>query len=170
MLCIYALAHFYLYQRVCLAAAPSTIAKRWIAGATIVLGLSFIAGMLLERMYSSTLSGIVYTIGVSWLPFVLYGLIALIAIDLVRLCNYFFHFLPQFSVQTTRCIAAGVTLLITITVIAGHINARSTKITTIPLRIHKNITGKKNIRIAMVSDIHFGTIINRSWEEKLVRL
>ncbi|MCL2328172.1 MAG: metallophosphoesterase [Bacteroidetes bacterium] len=170
MLCIYAAAHFYLYNRVCLAIAPSPEAKRYIAGVIILLALSFVGGMFLERAFSSTFSGIVFKIGVSWLPFLLYALLAIVAIDVVRLCNYFFHFLPQFSVHTTRLIAAGVAFLITITVILGHINATRTKITTIPLRIHKSVTGEKNIRIAMVSDIHFGTIINRSWEEKLVRL
>lgn len=170
ILCIYAAVHFYLYQRVCLAVAPSPAARRFILGAIIVLALSFIGGMLLERTCSSTFSGIVYRIGISWLPFLLYALLAIIAIDLLRLSNYFFHFLPQFSVQTTRIFAVGVAILVAGTVIWGNINAHNTQIVTIPLRIHKSVEGKKNIRIAMVSDIHFGTIINRLWEDKLVQL
>lgn len=170
MLCIYAAAHVYLYQRLNLALLPSPAAKRMIAVGIGMLALSFIAGMFFERAFSSTFSGIVFKIGVSWLPFLLYALIAIIAIDAVRLCDYFFHFLPQFSVHATRYFAAGIAIIVTLTVIFGHINATHTQITTIPLRIHKSVSGKKNIRIAMVSDIHFGTIINRAWEEKLVRL
>jgi len=170
ILCIYAAVHFYLYNRVCLAVAPSPEAKRYIFGAIIVLAVSFVGGMLLERAFSSTLSGIVFRIGVWWLPFLLYALLAIVAVDVLRLCNYFFHFLPQFSLQTTRIFAAGVAIVITGIVILGHINATRTQIITIPLRIHKSVAGAKHIRIAMASDIHFGTIINRSWEEKLVRL
>lgn len=170
IMCVYAALHFYVYQRICLAVSPSPVAKRIVLGAIIALALSFVGGMFLERAFSSTLSAVVYKIGVAWLPFLLYAFMAIVLIDLVRLSNYFFHFLPQFSLQTTRIFAAGVAVLIIGTVIWGHINARNTNVVKIPLQIHKNVEGNKNIRIAMVSDIHFGTIIDTSWEEKLLRL
>lgn len=170
MFCLYAAVHVYLYQRLNLALEPSPAAKKILLGVIILLALSFFGGMWLERTCSSPFSGVVYRIGVGWLPFLLYALVAIVAIDVLRLGNYFFHFLPQFSVHTTRWIAAGVAVLVVGTVVAGYINARNTRIVTLPLRIHKNVEGEKNIRIAMVSDIHFGTIINRAWEEKLVQL
>ncbi|MDR2963839.1 MAG: metallophosphoesterase [Bacteroidales bacterium] len=170
MLCVYAAVHFYVYQRLCLALAPSVGAKRMIAIAIVLLALAFVGGMILERSYSSNVSELVYKIGVSWLPFLLYGLLAIVAIDIVRLLNYFFHFLPSISVQTTRIMAFVVFACIFVIVALGHRNAINTRIVQLPLRIHKSVSGEKNVRIALVTDIHFGAIINQAWEEKLVTL
>ena len=103
----------------------------------------FIVGNVLERTSSSAFSEWVYRIGSFWLAFMLYLTIAVVVIDIVRVFDYFFHFLPPFTQIMKFRLGLIVFSLVSIVVIAGHINALWINVKEIPLNIHKKVSGSQ---------------------------
>lgn len=130
----------------------------------------FILGSFLERTFSSAFSEWVYRIGAFWLAFMLYFTIAAVLIDLVRIFNYFFHFLPIFSVIMKLRLGLIVVSLVSVVVIAGHINALWIHVKEIPLTIHKKVSGVSEIKILLASDIHLGALIGERREKRLLEI
>lgn len=165
---VYAFSHYYLYQRTIQLFAPPPSFKKWIAISYVILASFFIGGMFLEKLYPSLLSEWIYKIGTAYLPFLLYFLLVLLSIDLIRILNHFFHFLPLFSQHQKTLFGISAIVLVCVIVCIGHINAKHIRITRIPLTIHKTVNDNKNIKLLMASDIHLGAIIGESWEKKFL--
>ncbi len=128
----------------------------------------FFVGSILERTFSSAFSEWVYRIGAFWLAFMLYFTIASVLIDLVRIFNYFFHFMPTFSAIIKLRLGLVVVSLVSIIVIAGHINALWINVKEIPLTIHKKVSGSPEVKILLASDIHLGALIGERREKRLL--
>jgi uncharacterized protein len=129
---------------------------------------SFIIGEVLEHTHPSVISEWIYRLGAFWLAFMLYLFLVILFIDIVRLFNYFFHFLPQVS-ELQKALAGLIVLAsVSVIVISGHLNALSTRIKEINLEIPKSVKGEQKMKVLMVSDIHLGALIGDNLEEKLV--
>lgn len=135
-----------------------------------VIVSSFIIGEILEHTHSSIISEWIYRVGAFWLAFMLYLFIAILVIDIVRLFDHFFHFLPLLS--DTHKFKAGIAVLalVSIVVLSGHLNAINTRVREISLSIPKQVSGERKMKIAMVSDIHLGALIGENLEKQLVRI
>ena len=165
---IYFSTNYYLFVRGLQAFALNQAMKRWYIILFWTIVASFIAGSFLERLASSAFSEWVYRIGSFWLAYMLYLVLAVVLIDLVRVANYFFHFLPSFTPIMRFRLGAIVFSLASIVVIAGHINALLINVKEIPLTIHKKVTGPSEVKILMASDIHLGALIGERREKKLL--
>ncbi len=130
----------------------------------------FIIGSSLERVFSSAFSEWVYRIGAFWLAFMLYFTIAAVLIDLVRILNYFFHFLPVFSEIMKFRLGLAIVSIVSLIVIGGHINALLINVKEIPLTIHKKVSGSSEVKILMASDIHLGALIGERREKRLLEI
>lgn len=130
----------------------------------------FLIGSILERTFSSSFSEWVYRIGAFWLAFMLYFTIAAVLIDVVRIFNYFFHFLPAFSEIMKFRLGLAVVLIVSLIVIGGHINALWINVKEIPLTIHKKVSGSPEVKILMASDIHLGALIGERREKRLLEI
>jgi predicted MPP superfamily phosphohydrolase len=144
--------------------------KRWYIAVFWTVVSTFIAGSILERTYTSAFSEWVYRIGAFWLAYMLYLTIAVFLIDIVRIFNYFFHFLPDFSQVMRLKLGLFVFLFASVIVIGGHINALWINVREIPLTIHKKIEGTSEVKILMASDIHLGALIGDRREERLLKI
>lgn len=130
----------------------------------------FIVGETLEHTHSSAVGEWIYRIGAFWLAFMLYFFLTLLLFDIVRLLNYFFHFLPEMT-QTLRFRLGLITVaFVSLIVLAGHINALCTRVREISLTIPKKVTGSHEMKILMASDIHLGALIGENREKKLVKI
>jgi predicted MPP superfamily phosphohydrolase len=98
----------------------------------------------------------------------LYLTMIVFIIDMVRLFNYFFHFLPDFTAISRFKVGLFVIVLVSIIVIAGHINALTINVRQIPLTIHKKVAGKSEVKILMASDLHLGALIGERREKRLL--
>lgn len=132
--------------------------------------LSFIAGEFLEHTNPSAIGEWIYRIGAFWLAFMLYLFLIVLFVDIVRLINYFFHFIPELSPSSQFATGLAVLTLVSVSVLFGHINAINPKIKEISLSIPKQVSGDDNMKLLMVSDIHLGALVGENREEKLVRL
>ena len=105
-----------------------------------------------------------------WLAFMLYLLIAVVVIDVVRLFDYFLHFLPELSPSFKFNTGIAVLALVSIIVLSGHLNAINTRVREVSLSIPKKILGEHKMKVVMASDIHLGALIGENREEQLVRI
>jgi len=96
-------------------------------------------------------------IGGIWFAAVLYFLIIALFINLLEFSDKFFHFLPDFGIFKFKILLSIIGLVFCLLII-GFINARTPRIKALNLEINKK-SALGNLKIAMVSDVHFGTII-----------
>lgn len=165
---IYTSANYYLYVRGLQAFSFNQPLKRWYVFIFWTVAFLFIAGSILERTATSSFSEWIYRIGSFWIAYMLYLGLAVVLIDVIRIFNYFIHFLPPFSEVMKFRLGVGVISLVSIIVIAGHINALWINVKEIPLTIHKKVTGSPEVKILMASDLHLGALIGERREKHLL--
>jgi len=168
ILIIYGSVNYYLFARGLQAFSLSQPMRRWFIAIFWTVASMFIVGSVLERTATSAFSEWIYRIGAFWMAYMLYLLIGVVVIDLVRMLNYFFHFLPQFSQAMKFKLGLMVFGMATLVVAYGHINALWTNVKEIPLTIHKKVTGSSEVTILMASDIHLGALIGERREKHLL--
>lgn len=170
VLLIYGSVNYYLFVRGVQAFSLTPWLKRWFTIVFWLVAASFVTGSLLEYTISSAFSEWVYRIGSFWLAAMLYFTLTVFLIDLVRVANHFFHFLPEFTPLMRFRLGIGVVSLVTVIVVAGHINALWINVKEIPLTIHKKVTGNPEVKILMASDIHLGALIGERREKRLLEI
>jgi len=168
VLLIYSSVNYYLYVRGLQAFSLSQPMKRWYIVIFWTVASMFIAGSVLERTATSAFSEWIYRIGSFWLAFMLYLFIAVVLIDIVRILNYLIHFLPVISQVMKFRLGLIAVSVVSIVVVAGHINALWINVKEIPLTIHKKVSGPAEVKILMASDLHLGALIGERREKRLL--
>jgi hypothetical protein len=96
----------------------------------------------------------------------LYFLLAVVALDLVRLVNHFIPIYPAGMInnyqQVKYIIGASVTGLVAVAVLLGHINSIMPRVVTLDLPVPARASKLERLNIVAVTDIHLGTIVGRS--------
>jgi predicted MPP superfamily phosphohydrolase len=167
---IYATSNYYLFVRGLQVFSMNLPLRRSFILLFWTLVPLFLIGSILERTYSSAFSEWIYRIGAFWLAFMLYFTIAAVLIDVIRIFNYFFHFLPVFSEIMKFRLGLAVVSIASLIVMGGHINALWINVKEIPLTIHKKVTGSPEVKILMASDIHLGALIGEHREKRLLEI
>jgi len=170
VLLIYGSINYYLFVRGVQAFSLSLPMKRWFSIVFWLVVASFVTGSVLEHTVSSAFSEWVYRIGSFWLAAMLYFTLAVFLIDLIRIANHFFHFLPEFTSLMRFRLGVAVVGVVTLIVVAGHINALWINVKEIPLTIHKKVSGNQEVKILMASDIHLGALIGERRERRLLEI
>lgn len=168
VLTIYGSVNYYLFVRGLQAFSLNLVSKRSFIVIFWTIVSMFILGNILERTATSAFSEWIYRIGSFWLAYMLYLVLAVVFIDIVRLFDHFFHFLPPFSPIMKFSLGTVVFVLASLVVIGGHINALCINVKEIPLTIHKKVSGPAEMKILMASDIHLGALIGERREKKLL--
>ena len=168
VLTIYGSVNYYLFVRGLQAFSLNLVSKRSFIVIFWTIVSMFILGNILERTATSAFSEWIYRIGSFWLAYMLYLVLAVVFIDIVRLFDHFFHFLPPFSPILKFSLGVVVFVLASLVVIGGHINALCINVKEIPLTIHKKVSGPAEMKILMASDIHLGALIGERREKKLL--
>ena len=170
VLLIYSTVNYYLFVRGLQVFSLSQPIRRWYIIVFWTVVSMFIAGSVLERTATSAFSEWICRIGAFWLAFMLYLVIAVVLIDIIRIFNYFFHFLPEFTQLVKFCLGLTVFSIVSLIVIGGHINALWINVKEIPLTIHKKVSGSAEVKILMASDIHLGALIGERRERHLLNI
>ncbi len=170
VLLIYFSVNFLIYTRGLQAFSISPAWRKTYIITFWLIVASFVIGEILEHTYSSLIGEWIYRIGAFWLAFMLYFTLAILLIDFVRLLNYFFHFLPEITQNFRFRLGIMTIAVVSLIVLAGHINALNTRIKEISLNIPKKVTGNHQMKIVMASDIHLGALIGENREEHLVSI
>ncbi len=166
VLSVYGLVNFYIFRRglQALAAYPRS---RWIfIAAFLALVLAYPAGRILMGLGRNSAAGLVVKAGSFHLALMIYLLLGVIVIDLSRLVNSLWPFVPKaWSARPGQTgaalflLVAGSSLLV---VIGGAVNAARPRIRELAISIDKPAGGRRSLTIVMASDVHLGTIAGSS--------
>jgi predicted MPP superfamily phosphohydrolase len=171
-LSIYGLINFYVLRRGAQALGGYPAAKLVFMAAFIALTLAYPLGRVLMSLGRNSLSSPFIMAGSFHMVVMLYGFIGAVLIDLVRLLNAFFHFLPRsFSSRPSPAglvlflAVAGITVL---SIAAGAYNAVRPRTVELSLSIPKKAGTIDHLTIVLASDLHLGTLVGKSRLEKIV--
>lgn len=172
ILSIHFLVNYYIYHRGIqwLETIPSL--KTAFRIVMLVLVLAYPAGRFLERIWYSPVSNTLHWIGAFWFAGMLYFTLLIFAADIVRIFNFFIHFLPKTNTEAFYSLkyytGIGIASAGILVILGGFLNAWHPKIHQHNLKINKHVDGKKQLKIVAASDIHLGTIIGPRKTRKLV--
>lgn len=172
ILSIHFIVNYYIYIR----------GIQWLQGAPqlkvafkvimLILFIAYPTGRFLEKIWYTPIAKTFHWIGAFWFAGMLYFTISLIAIDIIRILNLAFQFLPTkntVSYEKLKLIfGSGTTILILLLMFIGFLNAWHPKISKHTIKLNKNANGLKELKIVAASDIHLGTIIGPRKTQKLV--
>lgn len=141
-------------------------AAYWIA--FWIIALSYLIGRFGEAYSPSAVSTAATFVGSFWLGLMLYLFLILVLIDLVRLANAFWHFLPASVMQRPDYAGFGVLLICLGLLAYGTWNAWHPIVRHYDVTIDKPAGSLKQLHIVMASDIHLGNIVRSGRLRKLV--
>ncbi len=171
---IYTLVNYYIFTRALQAIPVDSSFRIWFIFSFWLIAATFVAARFLERTYPGHLTECFTWVGSFWLTFMLFFFLIAVLLDLTRLFNHFFHFLPSFLfadyVKTKLIVLLVSVAYTTIMVTIGYVNARNPRVRELSLEVGKSGHGLKSLTNAMASDIHLGTIIRKAKAKELVRL
>lgn len=173
MILLYVLLCVYLFVRGW-QALPSTTAVR-VAYSTVftLLAFGYVLGVVFRKAIPLWLSDVIEVLGSTWFIAFLYILIAVVFIDLLRLANHWWHFFPSWITthyaQAKLIAFFSVLGIVVILFTWGYIRFTHPKVNQLQLAVHKQVEGKKELRIVAVSDLHLGSIIGKGRLQKFVQ-
>jgi len=140
--------------------------------AFIVAAYGYIFAKLLYKILPSIIYDIWLGIGAIWFAFFVYFILFLVGLDIIRLLESFFHFLPKCIYnnfeQTKKITAIVVIALVGLIVFLGNLNKRDITIKTLNLTLPKG-SGKLNeINVVMASDLHLSPIDGERLLSKII--
>lgn len=102
----------------------------------------------------------------------LYFFLLVLVIDIVRLLNYIVPFFPNYfsSVSFKNIVLIASIAIVSVTVLAGYINAISPRVKKLTISINKQANQLKSVKAVLVTDVHMGTIIGPRRISKMVNL
>jgi predicted MPP superfamily phosphohydrolase len=137
----------------------------------VFVALSYIAGRVLERYSVCAFSDLLIWIGSIWFGMMLYLFLGAVACDLLRLVNWIAHVVPVPSARYDRIkqiTAVAIASASALVVLGGYVNSLYPRLTRLSIDIPKKAAGRTCFDIALVTDIHLGTIISNSRLRKMV--
>lgn len=171
---VYTAGNFYVFIRGMQALSLSGWLNVLYISVFVLLWLSFIVSRFTGHTQLFTLHHVLTWTGSFWLVIIFYAFLLVLAIDIVRVFNLIFHFLPEKNSieylslkKYTFYIGSGVVLLL---VLYGHLNAIMTRVHKVEISSYKAIEGRTSLKIGLATDIHLGTLVGKYRLEKLVRL
>jgi predicted MPP superfamily phosphohydrolase len=163
VLVLYALINYYIIRRGLSVIPQGSSLKTWLIFGVSFMAVAFLAGRFLERVSVNWFTATLIWVGSFWLGIMVYLLLQLVLIDLVRLLNMIFGFLPAFTNPEKVRKLIGITV-ISITgfiVLAGHINTWFPVVRNIELEVDKHGGNIEELHIVAFSDVHLGTTIEK---------
>ncbi|MBU1010217.1 MAG: metallophosphoesterase [Bacteroidetes bacterium] len=172
VLTVYGLVNYYIFIRGLHTFPSGNSLRGWYIAGFWFIASAFILGRILERFYLSPVTDFFTWMGSFWLAAMLYLFLAVVFIDLLRVIDYFVPFLGQLKqllmiskpYYLSIALASGVFLL----VLGGHVNAILPRVKQLRLDFSKQLSSREQLRIAMVSDVHLGTIVGKRRISRIV--
>ena len=166
VLTVYGLLNLYIFEHGWDIARENQWGTPYLA-AFLVLALSYVGGRFLERVWLSWVSSMLVWLGALWLAAMVYFLLAVLAIDLVRLLNLLIPIIPRkLSAMTVEIMVVSVVI---VTVAGGFMNALRPRMKQLDLTIPRDGGQVRSLSVAVASDIHLGTIVCKARLERIVR-
>ena len=159
---VYTALNYYIFIRGWQALHTLPALKPFYAVFFIIIAYGYVIAKVLYKYLHPLAYDIILGAGAIWFAFLVYFILSLLGLDLIRLLEHFFHFLPKFIYddyeQTKKITAIVIIVLVSMIVFLGNLNKRDITIKTLALTLPKG-SGKLNeLNIVMASDLHLAPI------------
>lgn len=159
---VYTALNYYIFIRGWQALHSLPWLKPFYVIAFIVAAYGYIFAKLLYKFLPSIIYNIWLGIGAIWFAFFVYFILLLLGLDIIRLLNSFFHFLPNYIYNnyenTKRITAILIIALVSIIVFLGNLNKRDITIKNLNISLPKGNGKLDELSVVMASDLHLSTI------------
>jgi predicted MPP superfamily phosphohydrolase len=151
---------------------PNSLSRIVFSTVVCVSAISFFVGMFYESNLPINLASIMQHIGGTWLSSLLYFIPIVLMIDIIRLINKFFPFLPEFMIVNPQTTGLYVFFFIVgtfaVIFISGVINFNNPSVVKPYFKTDKQISSVPKIVVA--SDLHLGYMIGSNKLNDFVKL
>ncbi|MBP1661015.1 MAG: Calcineurin-like phosphoesterase superfamily domain containing protein, partial [Candidatus Aminicenantes bacterium] len=170
-LSIYGLVNFYIGRRGAQALAGAPGARRTFLILFAGLALAMPLGRVLMAVARGRASSVLVEIGNFQMAVMLYGFLAVLAIDLIRLVNAFIPVLPKgllLSARTGPGVFIVATGAVVLTIVAGAWNATRLATVELDLGVPRKAGAVERLSVVAASDLHLGAIVGTKRLAKVV--
>lgn len=172
LLIIFGSAGYYVYIRAIQAFSGTFATSIPVLILYILLISSFFLGKIIEQYSIGFLSNSLVKIGSIYLGLFLYAFLFVVFFDFIRLINYIIPFFPATvtaDYQKTKLIIGIFSItFISLIFLNGYFNAQTPKVNKLDITINKSKASFNTLHIVAVSDIHLGTMVNKTKIKRLI--
>jgi predicted MPP superfamily phosphohydrolase len=159
---LYTSLNYYVFIRGWQVISHYPILKPVYAVLFIVIAYGYVLSKLLYKFLHLLIYDLLLGVGAVWFAFLVYFLLSILLIDLVRLFDGWFHFLPGYIhnnyEMTKRITAIVVIVLVGSVVFLGNLNKRNIEIRNLEIAIPRGESKIDELNVVMASDIHLSPI------------
>ncbi|HEX2927407.1 MAG TPA: metallophosphoesterase [Ruminiclostridium sp.] len=130
-------------------------------GILIVLSSMYFIGILGEKFFPARVEWLVNTIGGYWLAAFVYLIGIVVIIDIFRILGRKLNVVPGVLKNNTWLLALAVVLFVGVILAVGTYNAVVPRVVSYNVNIDKKAGDMKQLKCAMISDIHLGDTVGR---------
>lgn len=127
-----------------------------------VIAYGYVLAKVMYKFLHPTVYDILLGVGAVWFAFLVYFLLSLIFLDVIRLFDGWFHFLPSYIHNNyefiKRVTAITVIVIVGLIVFLGNLNKRDIQIRNLEITIPKGESKLDKLNVVMASDIHLSPI------------
>ncbi len=171
-LSVYTALNYYIFIRGWQALTSTPALKPFYAVVFVIAAYGYIIAKVLYKYLSPFLYDVILEIGAFWFAFLVYFILLLVGLDIIRLLESFFHFIPKFIYQnyeqTKQITAIFIIVIASTIVVLGNINKKNISVTSLDLNIPKGKSKLSDLNIVMASDIHLSPYDGESHLKKII--
>jgi len=169
---IYTALNYYIFIRGWQAFATLSFLRPYYVVAFVLFAYGYIFSKLLYKFLPPIVYDVWLGVGAVWFAFLVYFILFLLGLDIIRLVESFYHFLPNFIYnnyeQTKKISAIVIIAIVGLIVLLGNLNKRDITIKTLELQLPKGGGKLNELNIIAASDIHLSPIDGERLLEKIV--
>jgi predicted MPP superfamily phosphohydrolase len=134
----------------------------------ILLAYGYILGAIFHKHLPDGLEKAVEIIGSTWLIAIIYLFLAVVFLDLIRLLNYWLHFLPEITLFMRQMTAVAVLCGISILFTVGYYRFMHPAVEKMDITIENPHAPINSLKMVVVSDLHLGNTFGKSHARRFV--
>jgi predicted MPP superfamily phosphohydrolase len=138
----------------------------------VIIAYGYIIAKVIYKYLHPLAYDIILGAGAIWFAFLVYFILLILGLDIIRLLESFFHFLPKNIYdnyeQTKKITAIVIIALVSLIVFLGNLNKRDITIKNLELTLPKGSSKLNELNIVMASDLHLSPIDGERLLEKII--
>ena len=169
---LYTALNYYVFIRGWQALASLSFLRPYYVIVFVLVAYGYVFSKLLYKFLPPLVYDVWLGVGAIWFAFLVYFILFLLGLDLVRLLESLFHFLPKFIYnnfeQTKKITAIIIIAVVGIIVFLGNLNKRDITIKTLELQLPKGEGKLNELNIVAASDLHLSPIDGERLLSKII--
>lgn len=169
---VYTALNYYIFIRGWQALASYAYLRPYYIIVFVIVAYGYVFSKLLYKILPPLVYDIWLGIGAIWFAFLVYFILTLLLIDVIRLFDSWFHFLPAYiktDYELTKKITAAIVIAVAgFIVLLGNLNKRDITVKTLDLQLPKGNGKLSEINIVAASDLHLSPIDGERLLSKII--